>query len=153
MSLTCATSSRAATRGRDVLAVAGRGRDEHVVMPHQLDDQRRDILGQVVGIGGVVRDMDLAHAGDLRAACAAPSTPWPTTADGLAQLRGGGDGDSVASFTSAVMFDPDERLHAATPMSLSLATSVSTSGTLTPAVRVGGSVTFSVFSRAVMSTP
>ena len=33
---------------------------------HQLGDERRDILGQRVGVGRVVGDMDLADAGDLR---------------------------------------------------------------------------------------
>jgi hypothetical protein len=35
-------------------------------MPHQLGDQRRDILGELVIVGRIVGDMDLADAGDLR---------------------------------------------------------------------------------------
>src|SRR3546814_3907501 len=37
-----------------------------------------------------------------------------------------------------VMLNPDQRLHAPTPISLSLATSASTSATLIPACRLGG---------------
>jgi hypothetical protein len=40
----CITSSRAATRGAMFLPFAGGRRDEGVVMPHQLGDQRRDIF-------------------------------------------------------------------------------------------------------------
>ena len=52
-----------------------------------------------------------------------------------------------------IMFGIDENAHAATPISLSLATSASVSATLIPAERTGGSVTFSVFRRGLTSTP
>src|SRR3546814_19452356 len=50
-----------------------------------------------------------------------------------------------------VMFNPDERLHAATPRSLSFATSASTSATLMPASRFGGFSTLSFVRRGELS--
>ena len=60
------TSSRAATRGAMFLPVVVAGREEGVVIGHQLRGERRDILGEAVPVGRVVGDMDLADAGDLR---------------------------------------------------------------------------------------
>ena len=59
------TSSSAATRGAMFLPFDVAGNEQRIVIAHQLDDQRRDILGERMRIGGVVGDMDLADAGDL----------------------------------------------------------------------------------------
>ena len=124
-------------------------------MPHQLGDQRRDVFGQRVREGGIVGDMDLADAGDLGGG--GSDAVHALAGDEqmhLTQLRRGGDGGQRGILDGgAVMFDPDERLHFATPMDLSLPTSASTSATFTPAVRLAGSTTFSVVSRGVTSTP
>src|SRR5690606_34208159 len=53
-----------------------------------------------------------------------------------------------------IVVGDDENGHYRTPASFfSLSTSVATSGTLTPAVRFGGSVTLRTLMRAAMSTP
>ena len=108
----------------------------------------------------VVGDMDFAHAGDLRrlGGDTVDALPCDEEMD-LAELRCGGDhGERGVLDDFAVMFDPDKRLHFATPpltipRALSFATSSSTSATLTPAVRLAGSTTLSVVRRGVTSTP
>ena len=125
------------------------------MIDHQRDDQRRDILGEQIGIGGIVSDMHLGNAGDLRGfgGDAADTLAGDEEMD-IPELRGGGDhGERGVLDGLAVMFDPDERLHFATPIALSLATSSSTSATLTPAVRLAGSTTFRVVRRGDTSTP
>ena len=122
---------------------------------HQLHHQRRDIFGERMAQRRVVGDMDLAHAGDLRRSFgdAADAFAGHQQMD-FAQLGGGGDGGEGGVLDrAAFMFNPDKRLHAATPMDLSLATSSSTSATLTPAERLAGSATETVSSRGAMSTP
>ena len=124
-------------------------------MPHQFDDERRDVFGERMRIGGVVGDMDLADARDLRGLGSDGIDALTRDEEvDVTELRGGGDhGERGILDGGAVMFDPDERLHLATPIALSLATSSSTSATLTPAVRLAGSTTLSVVSRGVTSTP
>ena len=124
-------------------------------MPHQFDDHRRDRLGQDVIIGRVVGDMHLADARDLGRGFR-----------NLADARSGDDQMDLAELGGSshhrerrvldrarVMLDPYQRLHAATPIALSLATSSSTSATFMPAVRLGGSETLTVSIRGVVSTP
>jgi hypothetical protein len=139
----------------DVLAGRGGGREEGVVMAHQVGHQRRDVLGQLVLVGGVVGQVDLADPGDLRrllghsAAAAAGDEQVH-----LAQLQGCGDGRQRRLLhVLVVVFDEYEGLHHATPRALSLATSSSTLATLTPAWRTGGSVTWVTLSRGAVSTP
>lgn len=119
-------------------------------MPHQLDDQRRDILGERMRISRVVGDMDLADTGDLRRRLR--DTIDALAGDEqmhLAQLRCGGDRRQRGIlYRRAIMLDPYERLHLAIPMACSLVTSSSTSATLIPAWRLPGSTTFSVVMRA-----
>src|SRR6185369_4554891 len=106
-------------------------------------------------IGGVISDMDLADARDLRGRLGnrADALPRHQQMD-LAKLRGCGDGRQRSILQhAALMLDPDQRLHAATPNALSFATSSSTSATLMPAVRLGGSATLSVLRRGLTSTP
>src|SRR3546814_4818177 len=72
----------------------------------------------------------------------------------FAKLRRGGDHCERGVLDGlAVMFDPTERFHECTPMAFNLATSSSTSATLTPAERTGGSETLTTLTRGVVSTP
>ena len=124
-------------------------------MPHQVDDQRCDGFGQCVCVDRVVGDVDLANAGDLRCRLRDRVDAMPSDQQvNVAQLRCGGDCAQRRVLDAAcIIFDPDQRLHATIPMSFIFDTSASTSATLMPAVRFGGSTTFSVVSRRVTSTP
>ena len=128
---------------RDVLAGGGRRRDEGVVVGHQLRGERRDILGQLVGVGRVVGDMDLADAGDLRGGLGdRRRRPGRRRADGPRPASTAAvTAASVASFTWPPSCSTEnQRLHATTPRVFSLPISSSTEPTLTPAWRFGGSL-------------
>ncbi len=56
------TSSRAATRGRDVLAHRIGRHHDVAVGRRELDDQQGDVLGQPVGVGRVLGLQHLGHA-------------------------------------------------------------------------------------------
>jgi hypothetical protein len=128
MSLICITSSKGGDARRDVLAVGGGGRTARVMRFHQRGDQRRDILGQRMAIGRVVGEMDLAHAGDLRGFVGHRARRPATSRCTSPSLEAAVTAASVASLTALiVVFDPDERLHFATPRALSFSTSSSTS--------------------------
>ena len=124
-------------------------------MPHQLHHQRRDVLGERMGIGRIVGDMHLADASDLRRRLRdAIDALAGDEQMHLTQLRCGGHRRQRGILDGlTVVFDPDERLHLAIPMACSLVTSSSTSATLIPAWRLPGSTTFSVVMRGVTSTP
>ena len=124
----------------------------------QLDHERRDVLGQPVGVGRV---LGLKHLGDAR--------------DGGGRLGGfaglaaghqyvhvrthlgrGGDGvgNIGADGLAVVRSDNEDGHDQITPASLrSLSTSSATVFTLMPALRLGGSSTLSVLSRGATSTP
>ncbi|CAM3418143.1 hypothetical protein SPZE110945_19450 [Sphingomonas zeae] len=124
-------------------------------MAHQLGDQRRDILGERIGIGRVVGDMDLAHASDLGGGLrhAVDALPGDDQVD-LTQLGRRRDGRQRGILDGpAVMLDPNQRLHLATPNAFSFSTSSSTEPTLTPAWRLPGSATWVIVSRGDTSTP
>ena len=151
------TSSRAATRGATFLPVVVAGGDEIVAMAaDQIGGDGRDILGQIVPVGGIVGDVDLDSAGDLRGRLG-------DGADALAgdeqmhfaELRGGGDGgEGRVLHLAALMLDQNQSdAHATTPKVLSLPISSSTEPTLTPAWRFAGSSTFRTVSRGAVSTP
>src|SRR5690606_2561903 len=113
------------------------------------------IFGQIVRDVGVVGDVHLAHPGDAGGLLG--DRIDARTGDeqmDFAELRRGGDHRERGVLDgAAVMFDPDERFHECTPIALSLATSSSTSATLTPAERTGGSLTLIVLTRGLVSTP
>ena len=139
MSLICMTSSRAATRGAIFLPVVVAGATKASWSRHQGGGERRDILGEIVGVSRVVGDMDLADAGDLRGRLgdAADALAGDEQVD-LAQLRRGGDrGERGVLHLAAFMFDENQRLHATTPRAFSLPISSSTSPTLTPGLALG----------------
>ena len=140
---------------RDVLAGGGGGHDERVMAAHQLDDERRDILGQRMIEGGIVGDQHLGDARDLAGGFrdAAYARAGDQRMDFAELARGGDGGERRVLDRAALMFDPNQNAHATTPRFLSLPTSSSTSATLMPATRFGGSATLSVLSRAVVSTP
>src|SRR5690606_4702391 len=50
---------------QEVLAVGGGGSQDVAVVARQAGNQRRDVLRQLVGIGGIVSDQHLGHALDL----------------------------------------------------------------------------------------
>jgi len=99
--------------------------------------------------------MHLAHARDLRGGVTDRTHARPCDEEmHLAQLGGGGDGGKGGVLDgAAVVLDPNQRLHAATPMLFSFATSSSTSATFTPAERLVGSETLRVCRRVAVSTP
>ncbi|MNI15507.1 hypothetical protein D3C73_688070 [compost metagenome] len=70
-------------------------------------------------------------------------------------LGGGGDGvQGCALQLGVIVFGNNQRRHQTTFASfLSLSTRAATSATLMPALRAGGSLTFSVFRRGAASTP
>ena len=141
---------------RDILAVGGGGREEGVVPAHKVDDQRRDIFRERMGIGGVVGEIDRCDARDPRCGLGHSGAARSSNDEiDLANLQRGGDGGECRILDGGVvMFDPDKSFrHQATPSSLSLATRVSTSGTLMPAWRIGGSDTLRMARRGVVSTP
>ena len=124
-------------------------------MPHQIGDQGRDIFGERMAIGGVVGDMDLADAGDLRSRLGHARHAFPSDEQmDLAELAPRSHDRQCRVLDCATfMFDPYKRLHAATPNTFNLPINSSTSATFTPAVRLLGSTTVKVFSRAATSTP
>jgi hypothetical protein len=140
---------------RDILAGGGSRREEDIMMAHQIDDQRGDIFGQRIGISRIVGDMDLANARYARGGLGDSIDALPRHQQmHFAKLRRRGDDCQGRVLELAIfMFDPDERLHASTPVSLILSISSSTEPTLTPAPRFGGSVTLSVVRRGATSTP
>ncbi len=80
---------------------------------HQARDERRDVFGQLVLIGGVVGEVDLAHARDLGGrigdACAALARDEQMH---FAQLACGGDhGQGRVLHAGVVVFDQNESFH------------------------------------------
>ncbi len=121
----------------------------------EVDDDRRDILGQRVGVSRIVGDMDPGDAGDLRRLLrdAVDALARDDRMD-LAELRRRGDrGQGGVLQLAALMLNPDERNHPTTPAVFSRSISSSTEATLIPASRFLGSRTLSVCSRGAASTP
>ena len=100
----------------NVLAVGGGGRDEGVVIGHQLGGERRDVFRQHVLVGGIVGEMDLAHACDLRRgighACAVCASDKQVH---FAELGRGGDcSQSCVLHFCVVVFDQNQSFHVLT---------------------------------------
>ena len=131
-------------------------REQHgVITGHQARHDRRDIFRQLVGQRAIIGDQ---HLGNARNLCGRLGHGIAAIAShkhmDFAQLgTGGHDSERGILQRRIVMFGINEDAHAATPISLSLATSASTSATFTPALRWAGSVTFSVVRRGDTSTP
>ena len=142
----------------DVLADRiGRHHDVAVVR-RQLDDERRDVLGQPVGVGRVLGLQHLGDAGDggRRLGGFAGIAAGHQHVHVRAHLGRGGDGvgDVGADGLAVVRGDNEDGHDQITPASLrSLSTSSATVFTLMPDLRLGGSSTFSVLRRGATSTP
>src|SRR4029079_8544039 len=100
----------------------------------------------------------LAHAGSLRAPAggALGVVPGHQHMDLAAGLRSRGDGVERGALQAAVIvFGNDECGHGQITLAslLSVHTSVAPAGALMPALRLGGSSTFSVLMRGATSTP
>ncbi len=156
MSEICITSSGAATRGMTFLPDAVEAVSDGVVVAHQADDQRGQLLGQLMAELRRVREQHLGGAvelgggfGDALAAGAGHQHVHV-----LAERLGGGHGlGDVGAQRLVVVVGEQEHGHDSTPTSLSLATSSAALATLTPALRPGGSTVFSTLRRGAMSTP
>ena len=152
------TSSRAATRGAMFLPDRVGGHDDVAVGRRKLDDQRGDVFRQPVGVGRIFRLQHLGHAlqrGSSLGGLAGILAGDQHVHVGV-ELRRGGDGiGDIGADSLAVMRGDNENRHdQITPASFfSLSTSSATVFTLTPPLRLGGSSTFSVFSRGATSTP
>ncbi len=117
-----------------------------------------DVLGQAVGQALGVGVQHLGHAGDGGGLLGgwAGVVAGHEDVDFAAGLEGGGDGvEGGAADAGVVVFGDDECGHGQITLAsfLSLATRVATSGTLMPALRLGGSLTLRVLMRGATSTP
>src|SRR5690606_23190189 len=139
----------------DVFAGGGRRRQERVMAVHQCDDQRSDIFRKLVGKRSVIRNMHGADTGNLGNLFADTGTAGADDESmDFAKLGSGGyNGQRCVFHVCVVMFNKYERFHYMGPTALSLAISASTSSTVSPACRTGGSVTLVVVRRGAMSTP
>src|SRR5258706_2439721 len=139
-------------------ALAERGGTPHEVRVTLRDGH--DKCGEVLGTAAVVvrgiHMQDLLHAGErrgfvgrrLRAASGDEHVHVP------AHLRGRRDRVvRAAAKVAPVVFRDDKRGHMTLASFLSLSTSSPTSFTMTPALRMPGSATLSVFTRGATSTP
>ena len=120
---------------------------------HQLHDDRRDRLGELVLESRRCRRIDLADAGYLRRGLSHRIAAGDQRTD-LAQLRGRRHRRKRRVLDGlAVVLDQNKNAHFAIPRPLSRSTSSSTEPTLIPAWRLAGSITLSVSSRRATSTP
>ncbi len=123
------------------------------------DDQRRDVLGQLVLVGGVVGQQDFRHARDLGRGvgdglCAFAGDQHMDVAADLAcggdRVQRGGTERHVVVVGDDENVGHDQITRASV---FSLSTRAATSATFTPALRLAGSTTFSVVRRGATSTP
>ena len=141
----------------DVLAHRRGGGQQMRVGRRQRDQQRRHRLGQQVVQAGASAISTLATPGSFAAASAAASTPLPATSACTSPSFCGGRNSAARRLLDAgrVEFEQDEAVIAQITFASvrSFATSSATEPTFTPALRFGGSATFSVVSRGAGSTP
>ncbi len=124
---------------------------------------RGDVLGEVLGEARAVGRDDLGDTGDLGGGgCGfgGIGASHEHVDVATAGERGGHGVEGRRLDGGVVVFGNDEcghgvlvSLQITLASFLSLSTSVATSGTLMPALRLGGSVTLMVFRRGVTSTP
>src|SRR5260221_4952543 len=126
------------------------------VVADQLDDQRRHILGEKVGIGGIVDGEHLGDARDLGrgvgggAAILSGDQNMDVAAN---RRRGGHHVERCRLERGMVVFGEKENSHQMTRASfLSLSTSSATEATLRPPWRFTGSSTLSVTRRGATVT-
>src|SRR6185312_12488143 len=111
-------------------------------------DQWRDVLGETIGVGGIVGDEHLGDAGDLGRGLGARTAILPGDQDVDVAADGAGGGDDVERRRlerRIVVFGKQENGHQMTRASfLSLSTNSATEATLWPPWRLAGSSTLSV---------
>ncbi|MCY1235039.1 hypothetical protein D9M72_476430 [compost metagenome] len=139
--------ARGGGREQDVAVAGGHGqhlgRDVFRQAVGQLRGVGQQHLGHARGGGGLVGHGARIGAGDQHVHVAS-------------DLGGGGDGvQGCALELGVIVFGNNQRRHVQTTFAsfLSLSTRAATSATLMPALRAGGSLTFSVFRRGAGSTP
>ncbi len=113
MSLSCATSSLAATRGR------GGGEEQVAVAAGDRQHLRGDVLGELLGQARAVGVQHLGHALDLRGGLgrAGGVLAGDEHVNVAAALDGGGDGVERGALQGAVVvFGDDEAGHADAPV-------------------------------------
>ena len=132
-----------------------RREQDGVIIGHQPGNKRCHIFSQLVRENGIIGDQNFGHTRDFGGGlCCCIAAIARDENMHIAQLPPScHDSQTRILQRRIIMFGIDENAHAATPISLSLATSASVSATLIPAERTGGSVTFSVFRRGLTSTP
>ena len=128
------------------------------VTPGELDDERRDILGEPVIVGGIIGEQHLPRAGDLGGGLgngAAILAGHQDVEFGAGDFLGGGDSvEGRRLQRCVVVFGDDEGSHQITRASVfSLSTSSATEPTLWPPCRLAGSSTLKTTRRGVTSTP
>jgi hypothetical protein len=96
----------------DVLAAGGGGRHEGVELGHQAGGERRHVLRQGMGIGGVIGLEHLGHARDLRGSSSGAVTSGSCDQRGdLAQKGGGGHSVESGVLDGGIVVFDEEGLH------------------------------------------
>jgi hypothetical protein len=131
---------------RDVLAGGRGGRDEGIMRPHEVGDQRRDIFSRLCRKRRCRRRAPFGRRRSCAASFGDAIAPEPATRRCTSpSFAAAVDAASVASLTALPSCSTQTSVFIMqTPSALSLPTSSSTSATLTPAERTGGSETLSV---------
>ncbi len=82
-------------------------------MAHQIDDERGQVLGQLVFVSGVIRHMHLTHARDLRRGfgSSAASLARNQQMHFAKPCRGGHRGERRILHRGVVVFDQNQRFH------------------------------------------
>ena len=141
----------------EVLARSIGGEQDLRILGRESHHQRRHRLGEQMVVGRVVGMPDTRDAGDPCGRLGDRRGPAAghQNVDIAGERGGGGDGvERRRVERRAVMGGDDKSRHQITPASfLSLSTSSSTSATLRPPARAGGSSTVKVSSRGATSTP
>src|SRR5690606_13993925 len=136
-----------------ILAEGGGGGDHVAVVGGELGHQRRQVLGKAVRVGRVVGLQYLRHTGYLRGCLSNGLAAEAGDQDMniTRQLAGSGDGVQRGWLQRrVVVLGDDQRRHQITFASLrSLSTSSATEATFTPALRAGGSFTWTMVRRGL----
>ena len=143
---------------RDVLGACRRGRDDRVVAGGERNDQRRQRLGEAVGVERIVGCAHFRHALELSGGGGgrADVLTGDKHVDRTSEFERGGERARcrVVQLSACDFRQKKGRHRQITPASSwSLATSSATDLTFTPALRPEGSAVFSTLRRGDTSTP
>src|SRR3546814_337048 len=119
-------------------------------------DQSRSRFGKAMAQRRVLGHQDLRHALNVRGGRTGSRSRSPGAEHGdLAERLGGIHrlGGGIQYQFAVIHFAQQKNRHHTAPLSLSFATSVSTSGTTSPARRASGSAVFTSSSRGLTSMP